>query len=168
MKNTPDSLTSSAAAGSPRRLPGNVLLFSLLERETVTAVTVSDTNWDQLVLTEGSFEALGPALQDLMVHVEMRNTTGNFELRVAIQKKFLDADWSPVSGSLTSADIILGSPSPLSADGYTPSNVFLDRSRLGGLRIRLLLQYRAKSTGGGVVGAKSEVSIAAACRLFCC
>lgn len=162
MKNGSDC---EGPSGSPRRLPGNVLLYTLLERHTITAVSVGDSTWDQLVLTEGSFETLGPALQDLVVHVEMRNTStaALFELRIAIQKKYLDADWIPLSGSVGAGDLLISS---LTTDGYTPSNVFNDRSRLGGMRIRLLLQYHAKT--GGTIGAKSEVSISAACRLFCC
>lgn len=84
-----------------------------------------------------------------------------------IQRKFLDGDWIPAPGSITSSDIVIGS-TPLAADGYSHSAPFADRARLGGVRTRLLLQYHAKSTGGGVVGAKSEISCCGYVRPFCC
>lgn len=67
------------ASRPPLRLPGNILLFNLLERETIAALSVGANVWDQRVITGEAFERLGPALEDLVVHVEMRNTTGLFE-----------------------------------------------------------------------------------------
>jgi len=145
------------------RLPGEVVTVTLAERRVIAALTVSDVAWDQEVLTDESFESLGPSIQDIVVHADLRNTTGKFEMRVVLQRKHMDSDWTPAPGSLGAGDIVLA---VIGVDGYAPLAVFSDRTRLNGSKIRLVLQYHTKATGGGVVGDKSEVSLAVALRFY--
>lgn len=150
----------AGCGGGGRSLPGGVRWFDLLNGETVTATSVSNTIFGELVLECPELERMGPALQDLTVHLEMRGRTGAFECQVSIQYKFEDGQWSQVQAN----DIVL----PLvTADGYPTPSTFTDRGRLGRCRIRLVLQYRANSTGGAV-GDRASVRIGVACRPFCC
>ena len=153
--------------GALTRLPGNILVFRLIERRTVTAVTVSDTAWDQMVISGPEFARIGPATQDIVLNIELHNTTGLFECRVALQGRFMDGDWVPAPASIATADLLTGA-SPIAADGLTVTVPFTDRQRLARIESRLLLQFHAKATGGGVVGAKSEISISGIARPFCC
>lgn len=161
--------SASALHGASRlglrsaRLPGEVVMVTLLERTVVSALTVSDTAWDQMVLTDESFEGLGPSIQDIVVHADLRNVTGTFECRVVLQRKFMDSDWTPVPGSISASDVVMAAAS---ADGYATLAVFNDRTRLNGAKIRLILQYHAKSTGGGAVGNKAEVTLGCALRFY--
>lgn len=145
------------------RVPGDVVMITLLERSVVAALTVSDTAWDQLVLTDESFEGLGPGVQDLVVHADLRNTTGTFECRVVLQRKHMDSDWTPAPASIGAGDVVLA---VVGADGYAPIAVFNDRTRLNAAKIRLVLQYHAKATGGGAVGNKAELSLSVALRFY--
>jgi hypothetical protein len=125
----------------------------------VTAITVSNSNWDLMVLPCDELEFLGPSLEDIVVHLELRDPSSSFGCRVVIQYKYENGDWSTVTGSdevlaeKTTADYHIGSP-------------FSDRSRLGRRRIRFMLQYHAQA--GGSAGAKGVVSVSVACRPFCC
>ena len=148
------------AERNPFRLPGNVLLFRLLERQTVIAISPS-SGWDQLVITDEVYEPLGPSIEDLVVHLELRNPSGGFECRVAVQRKLLDGDWSVVQ----SQDVVIGG-TPLTTADYYVGTPYTDRSRMGGIRTRLLLQYHIGA--GGSTGAKAELTVNAALRLFGC
>lgn len=126
------------------------------------AATVSDTAWDTLELTGDDFEYLGRAIQDIVVDVEMRSAPATFEFRVCVQRRFRNGDWTPGLGSLTSSEVLIG---PQTGEGYYVSSAFSDRARFG-YRTRLILQYHARSTGGGVVGNSAQMSISAAVRFF--
>ncbi|NOY25826.1 MAG: hypothetical protein GXP62_08120 [Oligoflexia bacterium] len=145
--------------GGSRNLPGGVRWFDLLLGETVIATTLGGNTFDEKVLECPELEEIGPALQELAVHLEMRGRTGNFECQVAIQYKYADGEWSQVQAG----DVVL---SLVSADGYPAPAVFIDRSRLGRRRIRLVLQYR--TAAGGTVGDRALLRIGVACRPFCC
>ncbi len=147
-------------SGGGVSLPGGIRWFDLLVRETVIAISVGNTVWDQKVLQCAELELLGPALQEIIVHVELRNvSTANFGCRVLIQWKYEDSEWTqPVDGDVVVAEV--------NAASYPAPVVFTDRTRLGRRRIRLLLQYHAKT--GGVAGDKGDVSVGVACRPFCC
>lgn len=123
---------------------------------------MSDTAWDTLVLTGEDFEFLGRAIEDIVIDAEARDLTGLFEYRVAVQQKFRDGEWQPAASAITAAELLLGTQS---AEGYTVGTEFNDRQKLG-YRTRLILQYHAKSTGGGAVGDSASLSVSAAVRFF--
>ncbi len=153
--------TTTALGGGARSLPSGVLWFELLNNETIIATTVSDTLFDERILDCAALEELGPALQDIMVHLELRGRTGAFECRVSLQYKYQDGEWGPTPPT----DVVL----PLvSTEDYVLSSPYSDRARLGRRRIRLVLQYRTNATGNGTVGDRGQLSIAVACRPFCC
>jgi len=136
-----------------------VLWFPLLQREIVSAKTVSQTAWDLLPLECPRLERLGPALQDIVVHLDMQSRTGAFECQVSLQYAYDIGPWS----TPLAADLVLP---PVSSVGYAdPSAPFTDRTRLGRRRIRLALQYRSNN---GVAGDQAQLSVAVACRPFCC
>ncbi|MDP2305204.1 MAG: hypothetical protein Q8P18_04175 [Pseudomonadota bacterium] len=147
---------SPVLAGSRPNLQSAVRQWELLRRETVKAITVSGSIWDSMPITGDDFANVGPGTLDLAVHLEMRNRTGTFECRVAIQTKYLDGDWLPAPGNIATADVVIGSVAAIAVDGYA-RDLFSDRSRLGALQIRLLLQYRAAA--GGAVGDQADLSI---------
>lgn len=154
-----NGMPSSRGGGVGRLMPGGVQWFDLLDGETVIATTVSGVAFDERILECPELESMGPALQDLMVHLELRGRTGNFECQVSIQYKFEDGGWSTIGAG----DVV----QPLqSNDGYPAPTVYSDRSRLGRRRIRLVLQYR--SAPGGAVGDRALLRIGVACRPFCC
>jgi hypothetical protein len=159
-------MTHCSNPSSSRRLgiigggPAPVVLVPLLERDTITAISVGDSTWDQLILPCEALSESGPAIQDLVLHAEIRNLSGLFGFRVAIQRKFLDGDWLPLPASISSGDLLLGEQT---ADGYPAPSVFSDRSRLG-MQTRLLLQYHARNTGAA--GARADLSLTLAIRLF--
>lgn len=142
-------------------LPGGIRWFELLQSETITANVVSDSGWDERVLDCAELEELGPALLDMATHMEMRGRTGQFEARLVLQYKYEDGSWSTPGGS----DVLLAT---VSSDGYPDPAVFSDRARLGRRRIRVVLQFRTKSTGGGAIGDRATLSVGVACRPFCC
>ena len=125
--------------------------------------SLSDSDWDMLVLTGADFEYIGRAIEDIFIDAEARELTGSFEFRVIIQRKFRNGDWQPVPASISSADEVLDKQT---ADGcFSSSSAFSTRTKFG-YRTRLVLQYRANQTGGGAVGDSAELSISAAVRFF--
>lgn len=151
---------SNSAGGGNRSLPGGVQWFDLLVGEAIIATTVSTTVFDERVLECPGLEYLGPALADLSVHLELRGRTGSFECQVALQYKFEDGEWSPIQAG----DVVLAL---VAANGYPAPVPYSDRGRLGRKRIRLVLQYRANTTGGAV-GDRAILNLSVACRPFCC
>lgn len=133
-------------------------IVALLERHTLTATVVSNTAWEQQVISDVSFEDLGPYIQEIVPHAETRQLTGDFEWRVVLQRKYLDADWTPAAANIAPADKVL---TEQTEDGYTLGAPYTDRTRLG-IRLRLLLQWHTLSTGA--VGDMAEVSLIAAVR----
>ena len=149
----------SSSGGARGALHGGVLRLVLLERTTITAITVNDTVWDQMVLHSEVLKPLGPALEDIVAHMELREVSNLFEARVCIQYKYADGPWSTIAAG----DIVLAGQT--TAD-YHISAPFNDRSRLGRLHIRLVLQYHAKA--GGAAGARADCSVTVACGPRCC
>lgn len=131
------------------------LWYDLLLRSTLVGSIVGDTSWVTQVLECPEIEEMGPDLADVMVHLELRNPTGNFGVRVCIQYKYEDGDWSTPDSN----DILLAE---VNAAGYPSPTVFSDRTRLGRRRIRIVAQYHSKA--GGAATDKGEVSIAIAVR----
>lgn len=160
---TPSSFSArmreSSAMQRRTMLPGGITLIEMLCREIVTAVKVGDSVWDEKVISDEAFELTGPSIQDVVAHLELRNPANSFACRVCIQYKYLDGDWSTIGSS----DVILAEQNTADCFVSTP---FTDRSRLGRIRIRVVLQYHAKT--GGSAGAAGQVSVSLAARPFCC
>lgn len=134
-----------------------VLLFVLLDSETVVASVVSDSAWEERVITGADFQSLGPGVQDIVIHHEGANRQGSFEWKVGIQRR-LSGAWGPTV--IGASDEVVPSTT---ADGYSISAPYTDRARLG-VQIRLVLLYRATAIGGGAVGDRQMLSLTAAVR----
>ena len=152
--------TGSSNHSSPRRPLSTVSVAPVLVRRVLRAMVVSDTAWEEEVLSDAIIESSGPHTEDLVMHSETVRLSGQFEWRVAMQRKFLDLDWAPTGGAIAAGDLVLPAQN---ADGYTIGAPFTDRARLG-LRTRLLLQWHTRATGGGAIGDMAEVSLAMAQR----
>lgn len=151
---------SSTRTSLPRRPLSTVSVVPILARRVLRATVVSDSAWEEEVISDATLEASGLHTEDLVMHSETVRLTGQFEWRVAVQRKFLDLDWTPTGGAIAAGDLVLPAQA---ASGYTIGSVFADRGRLG-LRIRLLLQWHTRATGGGAIGDMAEVSLAMASR----
>lgn len=102
-----------------------VILLSLLTTETVVASLVSDSAWEERVVSGADFERLGPGIQDLVTHFEGTNRQGNFEWKIVMQRR-LDNAWTPTT--FGAQDEVV--PSVI-VDGYTIAPPYADRARLG-------------------------------------
>ena len=134
-----------------------VILFDLLENETVVATVVSDSAWEERIISGEDFEKLGPGIQDIVTHYEGQNRQGNFEWKLVAQRQLSNA-WVPTT--FAAADEVVPS---VTGDGYNIAAPYSDRARLG-VKTRLVLQFRATQTGGGAVGDRQMLSITVAVR----
>ena len=132
-----------------------VVLFNLLDNETVVASVVGDNDWEERVLTGPDFEQLGPGIDDLTVHYEGGNRQGNFEWRIVMQRR-LSQGWVPTTFAATDEVV-----SEVTTDGYTIAPPYNERAALG-VNVRLVLQYHSKT--GGSVGDRQTLTIGAAAR----
>ena len=139
-----------------RRRPGGlaaVVLYDLCEDQPFTATSlVASGLFDEFVLSGRDFESIGPGVQDLVIHAEGDNFTGNFSYRVSLQYRFKNGPWQTA--------VVLA----LQTSGvYVISNPFTDRSKLG-MRIRVVLETQV--TAGSSSAQHGNLTISAAARFF--
>jgi len=126
----------------------------LCETRTFYALTISTTAYDLHELTGPELLELGPAIQDLVIHVEASNMTANFNYNIGIQHRFISGAWS------TPTPLFLND---ITSDGYQISDPFSDRREFG-MQTRIVLM--ANVTAGGAAGQSADLSIAVAVRFF--
>jgi hypothetical protein len=132
-----------------------VVIFDCLNNETVQAV--SDTEKTQIVLTGPDFAEVGPALDDLIAHVECTNFGTNIKYDVVLQKRYKDGP------SIDAGSPLLNGIAPSTDPSYQISTPFADRQQFG-MQIRLVL--RVYYTASGSVGERADFSVAVAARFY--
>ncbi|MFT7520999.1 MAG: hypothetical protein ACI9MC_003150 [Kiritimatiellia bacterium] len=144
---------------TPRRsLPyasvGAVATTILTETKTFYALTISDNVYDLNELTGPEFVHLGPAIEDIVVHVEATDMSASFRYNIGIQHRFTSGAWStPVK--LFSTDN--------TSTGYNISPIFNNRGEFG-VQTRLVLMTNVVTSGAA--GESADLSIAVAVRFF--
>lgn len=153
---------AGTCSGAPRsgrlsRIQGSVAILELCQEQVFHAyrVATTESEWAQYVLTDESFERLGPTLQDIVAHAEVRDLTAKFRYKLVLQYRFSNGDWQD-GGELLSA-------STAGAAGYTIGTPFNDRQKFG-VRIRVVL--RAALDSGGNAGERGTLSVSLALRFF--
>jgi len=134
-------------------------VFDICKAQTFQALrddVGSSSQWTQDVLTGPEFEALGPALDDIVVHAEGRNFQNNYAFEVVLQYRYDEGPWDDSASSVVIAKH--------STQDYDVSAPFADRQYLGRRKIRLVL--RSTYTTGGASGARGDLSLSVACRFF--
>jgi hypothetical protein len=157
-----NSLTSTknAATNRNRSQGRSTGVLDLLVRELIsTQVTgASAAGWDSYVLTDESFEPLGPSIVDIIIHAEGLNLMTNFQYQVRLEYRMYDGSWGPAIGA--SPVILLG---PVTTSGAKISQVFSDRTKLG-LACRLVLDVQ---NSAAAVNVSATLSVSAAIRFYC-
>lgn len=134
---------------------GSVRVFELIESEVVQTTTLQANGFDELVLTDESFEGLGPSIQDLVMHLEVTNASASFACRVVLQYRYDNGPWKTDNSTL-----VLGLQT---TSDYFIGTAYNDRTKLG-RRIRLLLQTCVAT--GGTVTQRGAVTASVAARFF--
>ncbi len=152
-----DNATSSnRAAAAPRRAPMNtsVMVFELAEDQLFAAnCLVAGGAFDEYVITDAQFAALGPALQDLVVHAEGVNFSANFSYKVVLQYRYRLGAWQD-GGTLLSLQ---------TSGTYVISTPFTDRTKFG-REVRLVLQTQV--TAGGSVQQRGSMNLSVAAHVY--
>lgn len=113
--------------------------------------------WDSYVLTDESFEPLGPGIVDILIHSEALNLITNFQYQIRLETRMYDGSWGPAIGA---TPVIVSGPW---TTGMRVSVPFTDRTKMG-LGIRLVLDVQ-NSAAAAVVSATLSISVAI--RFFC-
>lgn len=135
------------------RSSNNVVEFELADDEVFQATAIGAANWDEVVLTKGDFESLGPSMVDLVVHAEGTNFSANFNYQVQLQYRGAKGAW--VDGGAVLATQNSGT--------YTISAPFSDRTKFG-RNLRLVL--RTQITTGQSGTQRGTLTILVAVRLY--
>ena len=151
-----------ASGASPAAwLPGggisNVLVFDLCEDQVFEATAqVGSSLWDDYILTGEELEAMGPMIEDIVIHSEGSNFSTNFSYRVILQYKFRNGPWADADSSAVILQALQTS------GAYVISSPYSTRAKFG-MKIRILVQTQIAA---GTNVQKGNLTISAAVRLF--
>jgi hypothetical protein len=145
--------SGSATSGSLRVRGSSILTIVCCDRETYTAY--SNNAWTEYVVTDDAYAQLGPAIQDIMPHVEGEAIETDFKYKLVVQRSYRGGSWVDAgSGDLLAAQ---------TTEGYkTATNPFTNRADIG-LRTWVVLRTQLVNAGDPKSG---TLSITLAVRLF--